>query len=120
MSSLTKDKRFKKKNNKVETFLNKWKHKNNKKTTIQNKLNKQSSNKERTTHIQHSIDSSISSSIPRETCNNNTPSNQPSLKSPSTTLTKDPNNTPSSITNYSLGISPTWQPIISNTSCINA
>ena len=51
MSSITKDKPFKKNNNKVEQFLNKWKHRKNKKTTIQNKLNKQSSNKETTTHF---------------------------------------------------------------------
>ena len=40
MSSLTKDTPFKKKNNKVAQFLNKWKHRKNKKTKIHNKLNK--------------------------------------------------------------------------------
>ena len=50
MSSLTKEKLFKKKNNKVDQFLNKWKHRKNKKTIIQNKSNKQKSNNEITTH----------------------------------------------------------------------
>ena len=50
MSSLTKEKLFKKKNNKVDQFLNKWKHRKNKKTIIQNKSNKQKSKNEITTH----------------------------------------------------------------------
>ena len=50
MSSITKDKPFKKNNNKVEKFLNKWKHRKNKKTIIQNKSNKQKSNNGITTH----------------------------------------------------------------------
>ena len=62
----------------------------------------------------------MSSSRIRETFNNNIPSNQPSLKSPSKTLTKEPNSNSSSNTNYSPIVSPKWQPIITNTSRINA
>ena len=40
ISSLTKEKPFKKKNNKVENFLHKWKHSRNKKTKLNNTLNK--------------------------------------------------------------------------------
>ena len=120
MSSLTNKKPFKKKNNKVEKFLHKWKHSKNKKTNLYNTLNKQNTYKETITHFQQSINSSISLLSIRETCDNNIPSNQPSLKSTSTTLAKDPNSKSSYNTNYSPDVSPTYQPIISNTSRINA
>ena len=120
MSSLTKDKLFKKKNNKVEQFLNKWKNRKNKKTTIQNESNKQNSNDELTSHYQHSIESSTNSSRTIETLNNNIPGNQPSIQSPSITLTREPNDTSSSKRNHSPIVSPKWQPIITNTSRLNS
>ena len=45
ISSLTKEESFKKKNNKVETFLKNWKNKRNKKTTSNNTFNKQNNYK---------------------------------------------------------------------------
>ena len=40
MSSLTKEEPFKKKNNKVETFLQNWENKRNKNTNLNNAFNK--------------------------------------------------------------------------------
>ena len=91
MSFLTKENPFKKKKNKVDNFLHKWKHRRNEKTNLNNTVNTQNNYKETITHCPRSITSSISSSSISEYCVNNIPSNQPSLKSSSTTLTKDPN-----------------------------
>jgi len=79
MSSLTKEKHFKKKNNKVENFLHKWKHSRNKKTKLNNTLNKQNTYKATITHFPQFITSSISSSSISEHCDNKIPSNRPSL-----------------------------------------
>ena len=94
--------------------------KKKKKTAIQNKSNKQNSNDELTPHYQNFIESSTNSSRTIETFNNKIHDNQPSMQSPSTTLTRDPNNTSSYKTNHSPIVSPKLQPIINNTSRLNA
>ena len=104
MSSLTKEEPFKKKNNKVETFLKNWKNKRNKKTNSNNTFNKQNICKERITYCSESSNSSISSSSISEFRDNNIPSNKPSLKSPVAKLTNDSNSKSSSIPSHSTNV----------------
>ena len=54
MSSLTKEEKFKKKNNKVEDFKKNWKNKRNKKTNLNNAFNKQNKYIERINHFPRS------------------------------------------------------------------
>ena len=119
MSSLTKEEPFKKKYNKVETFLKNWKNKRNNKTNRNNKFNKQNNCKKRITYFSRSSNSSICSSIISEVRDHNIPSNNNSVKYSATMLTNDSNSNSSSITKSSPVATPKWQPRIPNNSRIN-